>query len=91
LESAEDVVAAASQIAGIDSQADFIRAIQRTIDEAGLEFAYFQGYGLLVGCPRCAAPVSELEGWSAIDDRRDDMYAGARCKKCGWNDGGEMW
>ena len=85
----DDVLAIATQVVHLESQAEVLRAIQRTIDEAGLEFAYFPGYGLLVGCPSCGAPTSELEHWSAVDDRRDDTYAGARCKTCGWEAGGE--
>jgi hypothetical protein len=87
----DDVLAIATQVVDLGSEADVLRAIQRTIDEAGLEFAYFPGYGLIVGCPSCGAPTSELEHWSAVDDRRDDTYAGARCKTCGWEDGGEIW
>jgi len=82
-----DVVA--RKITNLDSYADFIKAIQQTIDEAGLDFRYFHGYGVAVGCPRCGAPSSELQGWSETDYQRDDIYAGARCQKCGWNDGGE--
>jgi hypothetical protein len=80
----------ASRIADLDSQAAVLKAIQHTIDEAGLEVAYYPGYGFLVGCPRCGAPPKDIEGWQALDERRDDMYAGARCKQCRWEDGGEL-
>jgi hypothetical protein len=85
-----DTRAVAQSIAGLTTAESYIKAVQQQIDEAGLEFQYFVGYGVAVGCPKCGAAVSELEGWSATDDRRDDMYAGARCKRCGWEDGGEI-
>ena len=50
----------------------------------------FEGVGMLVACPRCGAPIDNLEGWTSIDDERDDTYAGARCKECGWSDGSEI-
>jgi hypothetical protein len=34
--------------------------------------------------------VEHLRGWSDVDERRDDMYAGVECSKCGFNDGSEM-
>jgi DNA-directed RNA polymerase subunit RPC12/RpoP len=75
---------------GLDSNDQYIRAVQAEIEEAGLEFAYFHGYGVAVGCPRCGAPVDELEPWHATDSVRDDEYAGVRCKRCRWEDGGEI-
>lgn len=52
--------------------------------------AYFPGYGPIVGCPACGAGLDQIEGFSETDFARDDEYAGARCKRCGWNDGGEL-
>jgi hypothetical protein len=34
--------------------------------------------------------VEKLRGWSAVDEQRDDMYAGFECAVCGFNDGGEI-
>ncbi|MGQ0431752.1 MAG: toll/interleukin-1 receptor domain-containing protein [Microthrixaceae bacterium] len=48
------------------------------------------GYGPIVGCPSCGAELDAIEGWSQVDHVRDDTYAGARCKECGWEDGGEI-
>ena len=91
VEDAEGADEAAREIAGIDSDADFLRAVQVTLESARLEVGYFEGYGPAVACSRCGAPLSELEGWSQVDERRDDTYAGVRCKRCGWSDGGEIW
>jgi hypothetical protein len=77
-------------IMGFSNDRDRLRAIQAVLDEALVEVEYFHGYGLLVACPRCGAGLSALSGWMATDDRRDDTYAGARCKECGWEDGGEV-
>ena len=65
-------------------------AIQQTLDEAGIEVRYFEGYGPAVCCPRCGAGVDRLAGWSAVDRQRDDIYAGLRCEDCGFEDGGEI-
>jgi hypothetical protein len=78
------------EITGLASDADYIMAVQRTIAAAGLNFRYFDGFGVAVGCPNCGAPSSELEPWGAADYERDDEYAGARCLRCGWEDGGEV-
>jgi TIR domain len=80
----------ARQLAGIGSPEEFLKAVQQTLEESGLEVGYFEGYGPAVGCPKCGAPLSELSGWSQVDERRDDLYAGVRCGRCGWNDGGEI-
>lgn len=81
------------EVMGLGSAANFIKAVQQTIDEAALgsELRYFHGYGVAIGCPKCGADSSELEGWSAMDHEREDTYAGVRCKKCRWEDGGEVW
>lgn len=84
-----DTRAVAQSIAGLPTAEAYIKAVQQQIDEAGLEFRYFEGYGVAVGCPRCGAPVGELEAWSDIDQVRDDIYAGARCKRCRWEDGSD--
>jgi hypothetical protein len=81
---------AVNEIMGFATDQDRLRAIQQVIDEAGLRVAYFQGYGPVVCCPRCGAGVDKLEGWSEIDDYRDDTYAGFRCTICGLTDGGEI-
>ena len=75
---------------GIDSHADLIKIIQQTIMEAGFDFRYFNGYGVAVGCPKCGSPSKDLEGWADTDYQRGDEYAGARCRRCGWSDGGEI-
>ena len=80
----------ARQLAGIGSREEFLKAVQQTLEESGLEVGYFEGYGPAVGCPKCGASLGELSGWSAVDERRDDLYAGVRCDRCGWNDGGEI-
>ncbi len=86
----EGPLAIASRIADLDSQAAVLKAIQHTIDAAGLEVAYYAGYGFLVGCPQCGASLEDLEGWQDVDERRDDIYAGARCKRCRWESGGQL-
>ncbi|WP_175435641.1 toll/interleukin-1 receptor domain-containing protein [Streptomyces hawaiiensis] len=85
-----DVDRAARELVGVDSQAELVKTMQRTVEESGLEYRYLNGFGVIVGCPRCGAPSSKLEGWSAVDHVRDDMYAGVRCTECGWDEGGEV-
>jgi hypothetical protein len=85
-----DVDRAARELVGVHSQADLLRAMQQTVEDSGLEYRYFHGFGVVVGCPRCGAPSSKLDGWSAVDHSRDDMYAGVRCGECGWEEGGEV-
>lgn len=77
-------------IMGFSSDRDRLRSIQKVLDGAGIEVAYFYGYGPMVACPKCGGGIDGLEGWSATDYARDDQYAGARCTRCGWEDGGEV-
>ena len=86
----DDESRAVNEIMGFSTDQDRLLAIQQHLDEAGLQVAFFEGYGPVVCCPRCGAGVEHLRGWSAVDERRDDMYAGVECTKCGFNDGGEV-
>lgn len=87
---AEPVDRVVCEIIGLASDEDYIMAVQEAIEAAGLDFRYFDGFGVAVGCPKCGAPSSELEPYGATDRERDDEYAGARCLRCGWEDGGEV-
>lgn len=85
-----DVTSAVNGIMGFSTDHDRRRAIQATLDEAGIEIRWFEGYGPVVCCPRCGAGVDRVEGWSEVDERRDDMYAGFKCRDCGFDAGGEI-
>lgn len=80
----------ASEILGLNSDAKLIMAIQETFESWNIRVDYVPGYGPYVGCPKCGAGIDDIEQWSQTDYSRDDTYAGARCKKCGWEDGGEI-
>jgi hypothetical protein len=86
----EDESRAVNEIMGFSTDQHRLLAIQQHLDEAGLQVAFFEGYGPVVCCPRCGAGVEHLRGWSDVDERRDDMYAGVKCTRCGFNDGGEV-
>lgn len=85
-----DIANAVNGVMGFAGDRDRIRAIQETLEDAHIEVGYFYGYGAAVGCPRCGAGLDQLSGWHAVDDRRDDEYAGVRCEECGWEGGGEI-
>lgn len=86
----EDETRAVNEIMGFATDRDRMLAIQATLDEAGIEVAYFPGYGNVAACPRCGAGLDKLRGWQQVDERRDDLYAGVECTDCGFNDGGEI-
>jgi hypothetical protein len=86
----EDAVGVARKIMDLNSSEQYIKAVQAEIEEAGLEFGYFHGYGVAVGCPQCGASLGDLEQWTATDYLRDEEYAGVRCRRCRWEDGGEI-
>jgi TIR domain len=86
-----DETRAVNEVMGFATDQDRLKAIQQTLDEAFIQVEYFHGYGMVVCCPKCGAGVDKLEGWSQVDERRDDTYAGFRCTECGFNDGGEIW
>lgn len=85
-----DITRAVNEIMGFASEKERLRAIQATLDGAGIEVGFFPGYGQVVCCPRCGAGVGQLQGWSRVDHARDDTYAGFECANCGFNDGGEI-
>lgn len=85
-----DQMRVARELLGMNSEAEYRIAVQSFIFEAGLRFAEYPGVGVLVACPRCGATVESIETWEAVDERHDDLYVGARCKLCGWNDGSEV-
>ena len=82
---------AVNEIMGFATDQQRLLAIQAYLDEAGIEVAYFEGYGPVVCCPKCGAGLEYLQGWSQVDERRDDTYAGVRCTQCQFSDGGEIW
>jgi hypothetical protein len=86
----EDVPRAVDEIMGFANDRDRLLAIQETLDEAGIEVAYFHGYGPVVCCPRCGADIDRLRGRSWVDYARDDTYSGFECQDCGFSDGGEI-
>ena len=86
----EDHLRAARRLLGIESDTAMRLAVQEFIEEAGFEFREFPGVGVLVACPQCGATPENLEGWQQTDYEHDDIYVGARCKLCGWSDGGEV-
>ncbi len=86
----EDETRAVNEVMGFANDQDRLKAIQQTLDEAFIQVVYFEGYGPMVCCPKCGAGVDKLQGWSDVDERRDDMYVGVRCTECGFNDGSEV-
>jgi TIR domain len=85
-----DETRAVNEIMGFASDQDRLRAIQQHLDEAGIEVAYYEGYGPVVCCPHCGAGLDKLRGWSDVDEKRDDMYAGFECTECGRIEGSEI-
>jgi hypothetical protein len=85
-----DLGRAVNEIMGFANDQQRLMAIQGALDESGLVVEYFHGYGPLVCCPNCAAPVNRLKPTSATDWERDAEYAGFRCLECGFEDGGEV-
>ncbi len=61
-----DVDRAARELVGVGSQAELLKAMQRTVEESGLEYRYFHGFGVIVGCPQCGAPSSKLEAGAPL-------------------------
>lgn len=80
----------AQKLLDIDSDRAYRRALQQFLMEAELDFREFWGVGVMVACPNCGASADKLQGWECIDEQRDDIYRGAKCMECGWNDGSEV-
>ena len=78
------------ELTGLASKEDFIKAVQQTIWDSGLEYEMMPGIGVVVGCPECGAPTSEFQGRVSVDYEHDDTYVDVRCRRCGWEGGGEI-
>lgn len=85
-----DIAAVVREIMGFPDDRSRRRAIQEVLESSDIELEFFHGYGPAIGCRKCGAGVGALVGWQATDDERDAIYAGVRCKECGWEDGGEV-
>lgn len=79
------------EIMGFATDRHRVRAIQAVLEAAQVKVDFYHGYGPVAGCPRCGAGLEAIEGWSQPDRKRGDEYAGARCRECGWEDGGEVY
>ncbi|MBL8087468.1 MAG: toll/interleukin-1 receptor domain-containing protein [Chthonomonas sp.] len=86
----EDHFRVARVLLGVETDAEFRKAIQEVIESTLLPFREFHGAGVYVCCPKCGLPADQLKQWSAPDPKRDDMYAGVECPECRWSDGGEV-
>lgn len=64
-------------------------AIQAALQEMDVQWITHPTMPPMVCCPKCGE-TDTLESWEQIDHKRGDLYAGIRCKSCGWSDGGEM-
>lgn len=82
--------AVAAKLLGINSEREYREAIQQFLNEADLNFREFWGVGVMVACPGCGASVDKLHEWETVDYKRDDVYRGAKCTECGWDDGSEV-
>lgn len=86
-----DIQAVVREVMGFATERDRIRAIQSVIESAQINVDFYHGYGPIAGCPQCGAGLEAIECWNQIGRKRGDQYAGACCRQCGWNDGGEVY
>lgn len=62
-------------------------AIQKALSEMEVDWTLHPTLPPLLCCPNCGEETS-LRPWTWVDHDRDDAYAGVRCIRCGWSDGG---
>jgi hypothetical protein len=63
-------------------------AIQGALDDMDVEWFTSPAAPPLLCCPSCGE-TDYLESWEATDTR-GDRYAGVRCSRCSWSNGGEV-
>jgi hypothetical protein len=73
----------AKQLTGKEQLADYIREIVRLYHETITDPDAEDPFGLRA-CPKCGS--RRLEGSSATDARRDELYFMLTCQDCGWSD-----
>ena len=77
------------ELTGARTRRQRLLAIQDALHEMDVSWVTHPALPPMVCCPRCAE-TDTLVGWEQIDPKRGDVYAGLRCTKCGWSDGGEV-
>jgi hypothetical protein len=82
----EELVGAAT---GTRSRRARLLAIQSALYDMDVQWIMHPALPPMVCCPRCGE-TETLEPWEQVDYKRDDRYAGMRCTRCNWSDGGEM-
>lgn len=80
----------AQHILGFNTERELMKAVQNALLESGFDVTMIEGVGPMVCCPRCGASTDQFEGWQYVDEQRDDLYRGVRCKQCDWSEGGEV-
>ncbi|MDO9535723.1 MAG: hypothetical protein Q7J85_10435 [Bacillota bacterium] len=77
-------------LTGQRTQRARLLAIQSALDDMDLEWITHPALPPMVCCPNCGGDKENLLPWQEIDEVRDDIYYGMRCKRCGWSNGGEI-
>ena len=84
----EGILELVGDMTGTRTRKDRLLAIQAAVEELDVEWNIHPMVGPMVCCPRCGN--EKLEGWEQSDYKNDRSYAGMKCLRCGWSDGGEI-
>jgi hypothetical protein len=78
-----------SELVGDRSRRDRLMALQHVLSDLDVTWHANPAVNPVLCCPRCGEE-QQIQGWEAYARDHEGHYAGLRCMKCGWEDGGEV-
>ena len=78
-----------SELIGERSRRARLVALQRVLSDLDATWHDSQGANPIVCCPKCGEEDA-VESWDEYARTHEAHYAGLRCGKCGWSEGGEI-
>ena len=78
-----------SELIGERSRRDRLLALQQVLSDLDVRWHDNPGITPIICCPKCGEE-DDIEGWDEYAQTHEGHYAGLRCLKCNWSDGGEI-
>ena len=78
-----------SELIGNRSRRGRLLALQQVLSDLDVRWHDNPGISPIICCPKCGEE-DDIEGWEKYAQTHEGHYAGLRCLKCNWSDGGEV-
>ena len=78
-----------SELIGDHSRRARLLALQQVLSDLDVRWHDNPGIDPIICCPKCGGE-DDIEEWDGYSQTHEGHYAGLRCLKCSWSDGGEI-